>query len=96
MTDWTKANAYGPDAVARQMQALEVKALSIWYDLYRLTDDVAMGTVADSWDLPAAWDVAETLIEEIVDRGKQRKALGLLHQVRQIYGQYNQLREIHA
>lgn len=95
MTDWTKAYAYGPDAVERQLHALQVKALSIWYDLYRLTDDVAMGTVADSWDLPAAWDVAETLIEEMEDRGKQRRAQGLLSQVRQIYGQYSQLRGIY-
>jgi hypothetical protein len=94
MTNWTKAYAYGPDAAARQLQALEVKALSIWYDLYRLTDDVAMGTVADSWDLPAAWDVAEALIEEMRDRSKQRKAQGLLHQVRQLYGEYSRLRGV--
>jgi hypothetical protein len=96
MTDWTNANAYGPDAVERQLQALQVKALSIWYDLYRLTDDIAMGTVADSWDLPSAWDVAETLIEEMEDRGKQCRAQNLLHQVRQIYGQYTELQSICA
>ena len=94
MTNWTKASAYGPDAVARQMQALEVKALSIWYDLYRLTDDATMGTVAESWDLPSAWDVAETVIEEMADRSKQHRAQRLLYQVRQLYDQYSQLQGI--
>lgn len=94
MTNWTKASAYGPEAVARQMQSLEVKALSIWYDLYCLTNDAAMGTVADSWDLPAAWDVAEAVIEEMNDRGKQRKAQGLLYHVRQLYDEYSCLQSV--
>jgi hypothetical protein len=94
MTNWTKASAYGPDAIARQMQSLEVKALSIWYDLYRLTDDPAMGTVADSWDLPAAWDVAEAVIEDMSDRSKQWQAQNLLHQVCHLYQEYSRLQSI--
>jgi hypothetical protein len=96
MTDWTKANAYGREAIERQLQGLEVKALSIWYDLYRLTDDAAIGTVADLWDLPAAWDVADAVIEDMHDRSKQNRAQRLLHQVRQLYAQYTELRGVCA
>lgn len=94
MTDWTKADAYGTDVIARKMHDMHVKALSIWYDLYRLTDDLAMGTVADTWDTPAAWAVAEGVIEELSDCGKKRKAQSLLYQVRRLYDEYSQLREV--
>ena len=92
MTDWTKASAYGVDRVARRMQDVQVKALSIWYDLYHLTGDPAMGTVADAWDVPSAWDVAESLIDDMHDGSKQRRARNLLCQVRRLYDEYSQLR----
>lgn len=91
MTDWTKPEAYGTDALARKMHDVQVKALSIWYDLYNLTGDLAMGNVADAWDTPSAWAVAEGLIEEIPDSRRQRKAQSLLDQVRRLYDEYSQL-----
>ena len=94
MTDWTKADAYGTDVIARKMHNLQVKALSIWYDLYRLTNDISMGAVADTWDSPSAWAVAEGVIDDMPDSRKQRKAQGLLYQVRCIYDQYSQLEEL--
>ncbi len=95
MTDWTKASAYGAEKVARKMQDVQVKALSVWYDLYSLTGDPAMGTVADSWDVPSAWDVAESIIDDMHDARQQRRARNLLGQVRRLYDEYSQLQGVY-
>ena len=94
MTDWTKASAYGTEHLGRKMQDVQVKALSIWYDLYNLTGTPAIGTVADAWDVPGAWDVAESLIDDMQDASKQRRARNLLDQVRRLYDQYSQLQGV--
>ncbi len=94
MTDWTKASAYGTANVARKMQNVQVKALSVWYDLYSLTGTPAMGTVADAWDVPSSWDIAESLIDDMHDVSKQRRARNLLYQVRRLYDEYSQLRGV--
>jgi hypothetical protein len=95
MTDWTKPDAYGTDALARKMHDVRIRALSIWYDLYNLTGDLAMGTVADAWDMPSAWAIAEGLIDEITDGRKQRKAQNLLYQVRRLYDEYSELQGVY-
>jgi hypothetical protein len=94
MTDWTKACAYGTERVARKMQDVQVRALSVWYDLYSLTGDPAMGTVADAWDVPSAWDIAESIIDDMHDTSKQRRARNLLCQVRRLYDEYSRLRGV--
>lgn len=91
MTDWTKPSAYAAERLTQKMQDVQVKALTIWYDLYDLTGAAAMGTVADSWDIPGAWDVAEGLIDDMADASKQRRARNLLDQVRKLYDQYSHL-----